>query len=66
MERDAFDFGNMLMPIPLDPLRSAATRPKAPTFAKSLNEALATSQQTAFLCHSHKDNELAQGLQTLL
>ena len=34
--------------------------------AKSLNEALSLNKQTAFLCHSHKDNELAKGLQVIL
>jgi hypothetical protein len=36
------------------------------TAAKSLNEARAKRQQTAFLCHSHQDNILADGLQILL
>lgn len=33
---------------------------------ESLNEALASHKQTAFLCHSHSDETLAKGLQVLL
>lgn len=47
-------------------LRSAANRSGRVVLAKSLNEALSKNQQTAFLCHSHKDQELAKGLQVLL
>lgn len=47
-------------------LRSAAGRSGRVVLAKSLNEALSKNQQTAFLCHSHKDQELAKGLQVLL
>lgn len=47
-------------------LRSAAGRSGRVILAKSLNEALSKNQQTAFLCHSHKDQELAKGLQVLL
>jgi len=36
------------------------------TAAKSINEARARQQQTAFLCHSHEDSILAGGLQILL
>lgn len=47
-------------------LRSAASRSGRVVIAKSLNEALSKNQQTAFLCHSHKDQELAKGLQVML
>ena len=40
-------------------LRSAATRAGRVVVAKSLTEALAQKKQTAFLCHSHRDQELA-------
>ena len=47
-------------------LRSAATRSTRVVVAKSLNEALEKNKQTAFLCHSHRDQELAKGLQVIL
>jgi hypothetical protein len=47
-------------------LRGAASRASRTVIAKSLNEAISKSKQTAFLCHSHKDQSLAKGLQTLL
>jgi len=47
-------------------LRAAATRSPRVVIAKSLNEALSKSQQTAFLCHSHKDKNMVRGLQNLL
>lgn len=47
-------------------LRSAAARSRSVVVAKSLNEAVSKSKQTAFLCHSHKDHELAKGLQVML
>lgn len=47
-------------------LRSAAARSGSVVVAKSLNEALSKSKHTAFLCHSHKDQDLAKGLQVLL
>lgn len=47
-------------------LRSAAARSGSAVVAKSLNEALSLHKQTAFLCHSHKDQSLAKGLQVLL
>ncbi|MAA66742.1 MAG: hypothetical protein CL581_18465 [Alteromonadaceae bacterium] len=47
-------------------LRSAAGRSGSVVVAKSLNEALSKNKQTAFLCHSHRDQELAKGLQVLL
>ncbi|EIV8488669.1 toll/interleukin-1 receptor domain-containing protein [Vibrio vulnificus] len=54
------------MAIKVRDLRSAANRSGRFVVAKSLNEALAKNQQTAFLCHSHKDHELAKGLQVLM
>lgn len=47
-------------------LKSASSRSGRVVVTKSLNEALAKNQQTAFLCHSHKDLELAKGLQVLM
>ncbi|ARS53528.1 toll/interleukin-1 receptor domain-containing protein [Kushneria konosiri] len=47
-------------------LRAASNRLGKIIVARSLNEALAKKQQTAFLCHSHKDHELAKGLQVLM
>lgn len=54
------------MPIKQRDLKFASARAGKIVIAKSLNEALARKQQTAFLCHSHKDKELAEGLQILL
>lgn len=54
------------MTIKIRNLRSAATRSGSVVVAKSLNEALSRNKQTAFLCHSHKDQELAKGLQVIL
>ena len=54
------------MAIELRSLRNAASRVSRTAVAKSLNEALLRSKQTAFLCHSHRDQELAKGLQTIL
>jgi len=54
------------MAITLRSLQGAASRASRTVIAKSLNEALSKNKQTAFLCHSHKDQTLAKGLQTLL
>lgn len=54
------------MAIGIRTLRAAGSRPGQVTIAKSLNEARQRRQQTAFLCHSHRDDVLAQGLQNLL
>lgn len=54
------------MTIKASDLRSAASRSGKVFVTKSLNEAIAKKQQTAFLCHSHKDHELAKGLQILM
>lgn len=54
------------MAIKIRNLRSAASRSGQVVIVKSFNEAIARSKQTAFLCHSHKDRELAKGLQVLL
>jgi hypothetical protein len=54
------------MPISLNELRSAAGRSHRTRLYASLSEALTNSKGTAFLCHSHKDKELVQGLQVLL
>jgi hypothetical protein len=53
------------MPIRIDTLRSAAARPKA-VVPRTLHEARASGAKTAFLCHSHRDTTLAQGLVQLL
>lgn len=47
-------------------LWEAASRPSRKVVAASLDEAISKSKQTAFLCHSHKDQTLAKGLQALL
>tara|TARA_B100000780_G_C21088961_1_gene438826 strand:+ start:1439 stop:1630 length:192 start_codon:yes stop_codon:yes gene_type:complete len=47
-------------------LRGAASRASRAVVAKTLNEAISKNKKTAFLCHSHKDQSLAKGLQTLL
>lgn len=47
-------------------LREAAKRTDLIRKAKSLMEAKAAGKQTAFLCHSHADQELVIGLQILL
>jgi hypothetical protein len=47
-------------------LKSAATRSGQVVVSKSLHEAASRHEQTAFLCHSHEDKELAKGLQVLL
>lgn len=54
------------MPIKISDLRSAFNRSGSVVLTKSFNEALAKKQQKAFLCHSHKDHELAKGLQVLM
>jgi hypothetical protein len=53
------------MPILQSDIRAAATRAN-PLRVMALNEAKAASVQTAFLCHSHKDEDLAKGLQNYL
>ena len=53
------------MAIRIDALRAAASR-KTTVLAKSLNEARTLGAKTAFLCHSHHDSELANGLVQLL
>lgn len=47
-------------------LRSAAGRSGQTTYIKNLSEALSKKKKTAFLCHSHKDEHLALGLQILM
>ena len=54
------------MAIKLSTLRSAASRSSRIVVAKSLYEAASMKKQTAFLCHSHMDQELAKGLQVLM
>lgn len=54
------------MPISISDLRAAASRGYQTRRYKSLNEATANGKQSAFLCHSHKDKELAEGLAVLL
>lgn len=54
------------MPVSIAELSAAASRFYKTSVIKSINEALAKSKQTAFLCHSHKDEKLAEGLQVLL
>ncbi|WP_372741804.1 toll/interleukin-1 receptor domain-containing protein [Neptunomonas sp.] len=54
------------MSIKTSDLRSASNRSGRVVLTKSIHEARAKNQQTAFLCHSHKDHELAKGLQVLM
>lgn len=54
------------MPISLDALAHASRRVAPQVLAKSMTEAVARAQRTAFLSHSHLDRDLAKGLQTLL
>jgi len=51
--------------IRLSDLRAAQTRAARASVVKSLGEARRLGRQTAFLCHSHKDHDLAEGLQVL-
>lgn len=53
------------MVIHVDELTRAAQRAKK-IFAKNIYEAKALGIKTAFLCHSHKDKLLVQGLQVFL
>jgi len=53
------------MAIKTDALRAAANR-KTTVAVESLNEARTLGAKTAFLCHSHHDSELANGLVQLL
>ena len=53
------------MPITLRTLRTASAGPSR-VIAKSLSEAISNGMQTAFLCHSHRDKDLATGLQNIL
>jgi len=54
------------MPIQLENLEVYAREYGLIKRAASLNEAKAAQQETAFLCHSHKDRERAKGLQVYL
>ncbi len=54
------------MPISLTTLRDASSRYYRTTISKTFSEASRLGQQTAFLCHSHTDEELAKGLQVML
>jgi hypothetical protein len=52
------------MAIVVDRLRAAAVR--TPPVVKSLSEARIARAKTAFLCHSHRDADLAKGLVNML
>lgn len=54
------------MPLSVEDLVSAATQTRMTKFADSLPEARRLGIQTAFLCHSHKDARLAEGLVSVL
>ncbi len=54
------------MPIPLNSLRAAARRSYTVMRMKTVDEAYQRRKQTAFLCHSHDDQDLAAGLEILL
>jgi TIR domain len=53
------------MPISINEIRNASSR-FATVKKQTINEARASGMQTAFLCHSHKDQKLVEGLVTLL
>lgn len=54
------------MPIHIEELRNAYNRDYTGSIGlESLEEALASNVKTAFLCHSHKDKDLAKGLQVI-
>lgn len=52
------------MAIGIERLRAAATR--SPSVVRSLSEAKTARLKTAFLCHSHRDADLAKGLVNML
>ena len=54
------------MPIAVDELRAAAAQFRVTKFADSMTDARRRGVRTAFLCHSHKDAQLAEGLVALL
>lgn len=53
------------MPISIDTLRSASSRSGFAKSARSLTEAHTLGVRTAFLCHSHDDATLIEGLMAL-
>ncbi len=55
------------MAIPLSRIREASQRAAVRSkVASSIVEARASGFQTAFLCHSHKDNDLVDGIASML
>jgi len=54
------------MAILLDSLKAAAVRGTRTRLYKSFAEATSLGKPSAFLCHSHKDKDLAEGLTVLL
>lgn len=54
------------MPLTQSDLRAASTRRPTTTAARSLDEARRLGIRSAFLCHSHQDRALAEGLVQLL
>jgi hypothetical protein len=54
------------MPITIDELRAAAAQSRVTKFADGITDARRRGVRTAFLCHSHKDTQLAEGLVALL
>lgn len=54
------------MTIKIRELKQAAKRSGSVAITKSFNEASDKKLKTAFLCHSHLDQELAKGLQIFL
>lgn len=53
------------MPISYQELRQAAFR-KTPQAFRTITEAKAAGRRTAFLCHSHADQTLVEGLVQML
>jgi hypothetical protein len=54
------------MPITVDELRSAASQTRVVKFADGISDARRRGVRTAFLCHSHKDVQIAEGLTVVL
>ncbi len=54
------------MPVAVDELRAASAQSRVTKFADSITDAGRRRVRTAFLCHSHKDAQQAEGLVGLL
>jgi hypothetical protein len=54
------------MPLTIDQIRQASHRTTIAKSFRNISEAKLAGTQTAFLCHSHKDEDLVQGIINLL